>query len=79
MTSAADVTLLFQQLLMRLAAILGQEKLAGKIPCKVVLAGCLEHGPDGRVVCWDDPALKPQHHIFYGGASDDSLSCTVSL
>ena len=43
-----------------------QEAIPGMRPCKIVPAGVLEHGEDGRLVCWDDPALQPSCHIFYG-------------
>jgi hypothetical protein len=43
-----------------------QEAVPGLRPCNIVPAGTLEHDDDGRVVCWDDPALQPSCHIFYG-------------
>lgn len=43
-----------------------QEAVPGMRPCNIVPAGTLEHDEDGRLVCWDDPALQPSCHIFYG-------------
>jgi hypothetical protein len=42
-------------------------------PRKIVPAGTLEHGEDGRLVCWDDPALQPSCHIFYGACLSGAL------
>ena len=42
-------------------------------PRKIVPAGVLEHGEDGRLVCWDDPALQPSCHIFYGACPSGPL------
>ena len=55
-----------------------QEAIPGMRPRKIVPAGVLEHGEDGRLVCWDDPALQPSCHIFYGASIQSASTANLT-